>query len=182
MAIQFVDWNYENIGPTLSSLSFFRKIRPFKLLVGNERMWQITYTLFSYGAVIGAQDFWDVVYSEHFNKYEKFEFRSVEMAQKLCNSGADLDAKDEEQNTPLHKCRSVKVLAYLIEKGANLEAQNMFGNTPLMNACRDKYYLEHDMPRYEEYYNTKPVEFVQMFLYFGPTPLLEMQKVKLHWK
>jgi len=50
------------------------------------------------------------------------------------NDGADLMARDENGNTPLHRAAEFgtpEVIQALLDAGADVMARNMFGNTPL---------------------------------------------------
>ncbi|GKT91873.1 ankyrin repeat protein [Colletotrichum tofieldiae] len=56
----------------------------------------------------------------------------------LIEKGADIEAKDEDGQTPLfHACRfrNDAVARLLIEKGADIEVKDKNGRTPLANAC-----------------------------------------------
>ncbi len=64
----------------------------------------------------------------------KKNFSKFEIAQLLLDKGANVNAKDKENNTPLHfACLAshTKIVKLLIEKGANVNAKNKNGKTPL---------------------------------------------------
>ena len=48
----------------------------------------------------------------------------------------DVNAKDDEGNTPLHKCTDVEIAKLLIERGADVNAKDEDGETPL-HRCID---------------------------------------------
>jgi ankyrin repeat protein len=53
----------------------------------------------------------------------------------LLSRGADVNARDEYNNTPLHYSKP-KVVRYLVDKGAEINAINKFRNTPVFHICR----------------------------------------------
>ena len=51
----------------------------------------------------------------------------------LIEKGANIEAKDEYQKTPLHMASNygkTDVVKYLVSKGANKNAKDKYGNTP----------------------------------------------------
>jgi len=57
----------------------------------------------------------------------------------LLDSGADINAKNGEGNTPLFAAtyqQHSEIAAILIEKGADVNIKNIYGYTPLRNVCR----------------------------------------------
>jgi len=64
---------------------------------------------------------------------------SVEVLQYLVSQGADVNAKNNKGDTPLHCAAiynpSVEVLQYLVSQGADVNAKNKYGGTPLYNAA-----------------------------------------------
>ena len=75
---------------------------------------------------------------EHRHKYSNMNplhsasladsFDTVEL---LLGKGADIEAKDNEDCTPLHYMSGFRTTKLLLEKGANIEAKNDEGKTPL---------------------------------------------------
>jgi hypothetical protein len=62
----------------------------------------------------------------------------VEKVKKLLKEGADVNAKDKWDDTPLHLAAiygHIEVVKVLIENGAYVNAKNKFGNTPLHAAA-----------------------------------------------
>jgi ankyrin repeat protein len=59
---------------------------------------------------------------------------SAEVARVLIENGADLNAKNEIEDTPLHSARSAQIAEVLIAAGANVNAKNRFCRTPLNTA------------------------------------------------
>lgn len=62
---------------------------------------------------------------------------SAEVARVLIENGADLNAKNEIEDTPLHSARSAQIAEVLIAAGANVNAKNRFCRTPLNTADGD---------------------------------------------
>ena len=65
---------------------------------------------------------------------------NIEAVKQHLAAGADVNAKDEDGETPLHYTvyKGHKEIAeLLIEKGADVDAGNSFGSTPLHNAAID---------------------------------------------
>ena len=61
----------------------------------------------------------------------------MEIVRHLYDSGADIEAIDDEGNTPLHiavKRGHFDIVKYLIERGSQTETQDLCGNTPLNDA------------------------------------------------
>jgi len=61
---------------------------------------------------------------------------NVEVAQILYDKGADINALDHKQNTPLHDAATTshnnkEMVNFLVDKGANIEARNTEGQKPL---------------------------------------------------
>ncbi|XP_028968156.1 protein phosphatase 1 regulatory subunit 16A [Galendromus occidentalis] len=70
---------------------------------------------------------------------------SEEMMKLLLEFGANVNAKDSEQWTPLHAaatCGHIHLVKYLILKGADLLAVNADGNMPY-DICEDEQTLDH---------------------------------------
>lgn len=64
------------------------------------------------------------------------------MARLLIERGAQVDARDEDEDTPLHMVawkNSVDVAKLLIEYGADLNAKDESGRTPADTASTENY-------------------------------------------
>lgn len=61
------------------------------------------------------------------------------VVKELLNAGADVNARDAAQITPLHMARSVEVVAELLNRGADVNVHDISGHTPLHDAaCRSR--------------------------------------------
>ena len=61
----------------------------------------------------------------------------LELMDWLITQGADINARDEYERTPLHyhaQVNNVEKVALLLERGADIEAQDKYKNTPLQFA------------------------------------------------
>ena len=77
------------------------------------------------------------------NAYERGSFKTpalsfykipLELMDWLITQGADINARDEYERTPLHyhsQVNNVEKVALLLERGADIEAQDKYKNTPL---------------------------------------------------
>jgi len=54
----------------------------------------------------------------------------------LAQAGANVNARDNEGNSPLHETSLTDVEEELLKLGANLNARNKDGETPISNDCR----------------------------------------------
>ena len=66
----------------------------------------------------------------------------LELAKLLISSGAEVNVRDKNDNTPLHyvdKTDSIEVVEFLIQSGAEVNAKNNIGRTPLHSAARRNY-------------------------------------------
>ena len=77
------------------------------------------------------------------NAYDRYSFKTpalsfykipLELMDWLIAQGADINARDEYERTPLHyhaQVNNVEKVALLLERGADIEAQDKYKNTPL---------------------------------------------------
>ena len=56
--------------------------------------------------------------------------KNVETAKLLLDRGADVNAKNNMGDTPLHLAKNVEIAKLLIEKGADVEAKDKYGRIP----------------------------------------------------
>merc|ERR1712023_385047 len=62
----------------------------------------------------------------------------IEVIMALLDKGADIHARDEYQNTPLHRAcmnGNIEVIMALLDRGADIHARKKDQNTPLHVAC-----------------------------------------------
>ncbi|MBW4521183.1 MAG: ankyrin repeat domain-containing protein [Scytolyngbya sp. HA4215-MV1] len=69
-------------------------------------------------------------YQKYPQEYQSYQ-EDKRLAELLISKGADVNAKDTEGKTPLHKVNSKEVAVLLIARGANVNARDNLGNTPL---------------------------------------------------
>ncbi|KAM6513873.1 hypothetical protein FALCPG4_015074 [Fusarium falciforme] len=65
----------------------------------------------------------------------------LEVAQLFTDSGADLEATDDDRDTALHLASAsghLDLVKFLVEKNANIHVENGIGDTPLRLAARSK--------------------------------------------
>lgn len=53
----------------------------------------------------------------------------------LCDLGAQVDSKDKEGNTLLHKARDIEIVKQILSEGADINILNRWGASPLHYAC-----------------------------------------------
>jgi transposase len=73
----------------------------------------------------------------HREANRKFQKPNLKVMQKLIDRGANVNAKDDYGQTPLHVCRDLKAAKLLIKNGAKLDAVNNGGFTPLEAICQE---------------------------------------------
>ena len=65
---------------------------------------------------------------------------SADVIRVLVDKGADIEARDEYQYTPLHRAAdsnpSADVIRALVDKGADIDARDYWQNTPLHHAAK----------------------------------------------
>jgi len=71
---------------------------------------------------------------------------NVDIVKSLLASGADVNAKDNNETTPLHSARSKAVAEILVDNGADIHAVNKNGNTPFLSALHfaNESVVSHD--------------------------------------
>lgn len=78
----------------------------------------------------------------HFTGLHKHSYMnnddSLEIVKLLLANGANVNAIDNDGNTPLHYVRNVEIAKLLVEAGANINAKNEFGHTSLYYAKRSQ--------------------------------------------
>ena len=68
------------------------------------------------------------------------------VAKFLITNGATINAKDKDENTPLHFAAgngNIGIAKLLIENGAIIDAQNKYGTTPLFKTIKTTKYVSH---------------------------------------
>ena len=100
----------------------------------------------NFGELLEANDLeaLKTVFNEcELNAYDRYSFKkpalsfydiSLELMDWLITQGADINARDEYDRTPLHyhaQVNNVERVALLLERGADIEAQDKYKNTPL---------------------------------------------------
>jgi ankyrin repeat protein len=71
---------------------------------------------------------------------EEYDGAFIECLRLLAKAGANVNARDENGNTPLHDPASADFAAELLKLGANVNARNYDGQTPLHRAVEDVSY------------------------------------------
>ena len=137
------------------------------------------------------------------NAYDRYSFKKpalsfydipLELMDWLITQGADANAKDEYNRTPLHyhaSINKVQKVALLLEKGADIEAKDTYENTPLhfaeynaetvqlliekgadVNAKDDRGYtpLERMLSRLRNAYIEKAAKAAEVYLKAGLKP------------
>jgi hypothetical protein len=77
--------------------------------------------------------------------YKDFIGKDLNEAQRLIDTGADINSKDSEGCTPLaNACQvgNTRLVTFLIEKGADIETKDDSGKTPLIQASRGPGHAE----------------------------------------
>ena len=80
----------------------------------------------------------------HYVANAKNDFTNV--AKLLIKNGAVINAKDDDENTPLHLAAAsgnTGIVKLLIENGAIIDAQTKYGDTPLMGTIKPSNYVSH---------------------------------------
>lgn len=54
----------------------------------------------------------------------------VELLREMLSAGADVNARDNNNNTPLHGVNHIELAKIMLEHGADINAQNNYGKTP----------------------------------------------------
>ena len=80
--------------------------------------------------------------NKNFLDYEWWKTATVEDVKSEIAKGADVNAKDNEENTALHiavfRCQNFEAIKILTECGADVNTRNKYGHTPLWEACESK--------------------------------------------
>jgi ankyrin repeat protein len=112
----------------------------------------------------------------------------AEVVRLLAKAGADVNVRDEEGNTPLHKIGDWCVVQALIESGADVNARNNHGQTPLIKArSRKVAHLlvqagadisarDHDGNTALKTVLENKEDNVGTYLYFPKSPVAELEK------
>lgn len=100
----------------------------------------------NFGELLEANDLeaLKAVFNEcELNAYDRYSFKKpslsfynipLELMDWLITQGADINARDEYERTPLHyhaQVNNVEKVALLLERGADIETQDKYKNTPL---------------------------------------------------
>ena len=100
----------------------------------------------NFGELLEAKDLdaLKAVFNEcELNAYDRYSFKTpalsfynipLELMDWLIAQGADINARDEYERTPLHyhaQVNNLEKVALLLERGADIEAQDKYKNTPL---------------------------------------------------
>jgi ankyrin repeat protein len=80
------------------------------------------------------------------SRYRDEHGARVECVRLLAKAGADVNARDNEGNTPLHKTFLTDVEEELLKLGADVNARNKNGETPIFTTVDDQaipLFLDH---------------------------------------
>jgi ankyrin repeat protein len=83
----------------------------------------------------------------HKEAHRKFKKPNFRIMQNLVKLGANVNGKNDNDDTPLHVCRDLAAAKLLVKNGADLNAVNKQGYTPLDSICDEAArlaYFEHD--------------------------------------
>jgi len=86
---------------------------------------------------------------------------NIDIVNFLIENGADLNARDEEDNSVLHLVNDVKIAEILLNAGANINSINMHGDSPLFMAYNvdiAKIFIDKGLDvNYRNNYNETPL-------------------------
>lgn len=131
-------------------------------LLSQIRNKDIALYLIEQGADVTYHDVSDGKTALHRGVYNGLAFVKI-----LVEKGANVNARDKNNMTPLHNANSLEVVKYLVEKGANVNAVDNSGNTPLLNVISvanpevAKYLIEQgaDVTVKSKNYNSTPLYY-----------------------
>ncbi|KXZ24286.1 hypothetical protein AYB33_10975 [Leptospira santarosai] len=64
------------------------------------------------------------------------DFHNFQITKYFVEHGADVNAENNDGQTPLHKATKIEIIKYLVENGANMNAKDNDGQTPLHKATK----------------------------------------------
>ncbi|MDR1488839.1 MAG: hypothetical protein LBI26_03840 [Holosporales bacterium] len=96
----------------------------------------------------------------HKESYCKFKKTDLKIMKKIIKLGANVNAKNDNDDTPLHICRDLAAAKLLVKNGADLYAINKQGYTPLESICDEAARLAYFEPDDIEFRLVDVVEYL----------------------